>query len=100
MLHLHHLIGSSSNDNGNDYENVTKWRWFSLLSRGRFVLWGGWGERKRKRAGHDGKGKQRREAPAFSLFPSFAARFLFFNYCYFYRDTPDSYPVAIYVFLG
>jgi len=28
------------------------------------LLWGGWGERKRKRAGHDGKWKERREAPA------------------------------------
>ena len=26
----------------------------SLLRRGLFVLWGGWGERKRERAGHDG----------------------------------------------
>ena len=45
------------------------------------------GERKRERAGHDGKGKKRREAPAFSLFPSFPARFLFFDYCYFYWDA-------------
>ena len=45
------------------------------------------GERKRERAGHDGKGKKRREAPAFSLFPSFHARFLFFDYCYFYWDA-------------
>ena len=29
-----------------------------------FVLWGGWGERKRKRAGHDGKEEERREASA------------------------------------
>ena len=42
-------------------------------------LWGGWGEGKRERAGHDGKGKERREAPAFSLFPSFPAHFLFFR---------------------
>jgi len=27
------------------------------------------------------------EAPAFSLFPSFPARLLFFDYCYFYWDT-------------
>ena len=26
------------------------------------MLWGGWGERKRERAGHDGKGEERREA--------------------------------------
>ena len=43
-----------------------------------FVLWGGWGERKRERAGHDMKGKKRREVPAFSLFPSSPARFLIF----------------------
>ena len=51
------------------------------------VLWRGWGERKRERAGHDGKGKERGRVPAFSLFPSSHARFLFFDYCYFYRDT-------------
>ena len=55
----------------------------SLPRRDLFVLWGGWGERKREGAGHDGKGEERREAPAFSLFPSSAARFLFFYYCYF-----------------
>ena len=39
------------------------------------------GERqgKRKRAGHDGKGEER-SAPAFSLFPSSPARFLFFDF--------------------
>ena len=65
------------------------WGGGSLLRRGFFVLWGGWGERKRERAGHDMKGKKRREVPAFSLFPSSPARFLIFpiNYCYFYRDT-------------
>ena len=51
---------------------------FSLLRRGLFVLWGGWGERKRERAGHDRKGEERREA-AVSLFPSFPARFLFLS---------------------
>ena len=35
------------------------------------MLWGGWRERKRERAGH----------------ASSPARFLFFDYCYFYRDT-------------
>ena len=39
----------------------------SLLRRGRFVLWGGWGERKIERAGHDGKGEERTED--FRLFP-------------------------------
>ena len=50
----------------------------SLLRRGLFVSWGGWGERKRERARHDGKGKERREAPAFSLFPFSRAHFLIF----------------------
>ena len=44
-------------------------------------------ERKKKRArGARWEGEERREAPAFSLFPSFPARFLFFDYCYFYWD--------------
>ena len=42
-------------------------------------LWGGWGERKRERAGHDGNEKERREAPAFSLFSFSPGRFLFFS---------------------
>ena len=43
------------------------------------------GEREKKEsAGHDGKGKERK---GFSLFPSSPARYLFFDYCYFYRDT-------------
>ena len=37
----------------------------SLYCGEAFVLWGGWGERKRERAGHDGKGEERREAPPF-----------------------------------
>lgn len=43
------------------------------------------GRRVRKRAGHDGKGKERKrdEAPAFFLFPSTPARQL----CYFYWDA-------------
>ena len=41
------------------------------------MLWGGWGERKRERAGHDGKGEERREAPAVSLFPSSPALSIF-----------------------
>ena len=51
----------------------------SLLRRGLFVLWEGWGGRKRERAGQDGKGEERREAPAVALFPSSPARFLFFR---------------------
>ena len=51
----------------------------SLYCGEAFVLWGGWGERKRERAGHDGKGEERREAPAVSLFPSSPARFLFLS---------------------
>ena len=57
----------------------------SLLRRGLFVLWGGWGERKRESAGHDGKGEERREAV--SLFPSSPARFLFFRLLIFWWDT-------------
>ena len=41
----------------------------------------GWGERKRERVGHDGKGKA---FPAFSFFPSFPALILFFDYCYIF----------------
>ena len=36
----------------------------SLYCGEAFVLWGGWGERKRERAGHDEKGEERREASA------------------------------------
>ena len=43
------------------------------------------GEREKKRAGDNGKGKEKRLG--FSLFPSSPARFLFFGYCYFYWDT-------------
>jgi len=40
------------------------------------VPWGDWRERKRKRAGLDGKGKrEERLFPAFSLFPSSPAYF-------------------------
>ena len=56
----------------------------SLLRRGLCVLWGGWGRKKRESAGHDGKEKERREAPAFFLFPSTPAYVFFFDYCYFY----------------
>ena len=80
MLHLlHHLIESLSNEEGDGYENATKRRWFPFLSRGFFVLWEDWGERKREHTGHDGKGKDRREASAFSLFPSSPAHLLFFR---------------------
>ena len=43
----------------------------SFLRRGLFVLWGGWGERKRERAGHDRKGKERRDSRLvpFPIFP-------------------------------
>lgn len=44
------------------------------------VIGSGWGERKRKRAGHDRNGKERREASTFSLFPSFPVHFLLFDY--------------------
>ena len=51
---------------------------FSLLRTGLFVLWGGWGERKRERAGHD-----------FSLFPSCPARFLFFSIIAIFVGMPS-----------
>ena len=51
------------------------------------MLLGAWGERKRDRAGHDGKVEERREASAFSLFPSSSVRFQFFRLLLFYRDT-------------
>ena len=47
--------------------NLLRNRWHdspSLLRTGLFVSWGRWGERKRKHAGHDGKGKDRRQASA------------------------------------
>ena len=47
----------------------------SLLRRGLFVLWGGWGERKRKHARHDGK-------------RSSSARFLFFRVLLFSWGYP------------
>ena len=39
---------------------------------------------KREFAEDDGKGKERREVPAFSLFPSSPAPFLFFDYPYLF----------------
>ena len=51
----------------------------SLVRRGLFVSKEGWGEKKRKRAWDDGKGKERKRGrEAFSLFPSSHARLLFF----------------------
>ena len=64
----------------------------------------GWREGKRKRAGDNGNGERNlvpvflgnpapswrhymAEAPAFSLFLSSPARFLFFDHCYLYWDT-------------
>ena len=50
----------------------------SLLHRGFFVSQRGWEkEKKRKCAGHNGKGKGRRKVPAFSLFPSPPRAFYF-----------------------
>ena len=45
------------------------------------MLWGGWGERKGERAGHDGKGNERLPIVprALSIFSTF--------YFYFYRNT-------------
>ena len=62
--------------------------WDDLSSPQRpLCLTGRLGERNRKRAGHDGKGQKRREAPAFSLFSSSPMGFLFFRYCNFYWDA-------------
>ena len=47
------------------------------LRRGLFVLWGGWGERKREHAGHD-----------VALFASSPARFLFFRLLIFWWGYP------------
>ena len=47
------------------------------------------GEKGKESRGTMGSGKrgETREPPVFSLFPSFPARFLFFDYCYFCWDT-------------
>ena len=62
-------------------------RCLCLLRRGLSLLWGGWGERKRERKGHDGKGKERRETSGSRLFPlpvvPRALSIVFFDYCYF-----------------
>ena len=50
----------------------------SLLCRGLFVLWGGWGERKIESAGHKWEG-EREKAPTFSLFLLSPRCFLFFS---------------------
>ena len=43
------------------------------------MLWEGWGERKRERAGHDGKDFSPSHRPP--------RAFYFFDYCYFYSAT-------------
>jgi len=50
------------------------------------VLWGGWGERKRERAGHDGKGEERREAPSSHRPPH---TYYFFDYSYIFIGIPS-----------
>ena len=66
-------------------------RCVSLLRRGLSVLWGGWGERKRERKGHDGKGKERRETSGSRLFPlpvvPRALSIVFFRLLLFYMDS-------------
>ena len=62
---------------------------FSLHRRGLFVSWGSFWERDKESA-RDTMGirtKRAKRPPAFSLFPSSPARFLFSHYCYFYWDT-------------
>ena len=43
------------------------------------MLRGGWRERKRERAGNDGKGEERREAPSRFLFFSLRSRLSIFS---------------------
>ena len=57
----------------------------SLIHRGLFVLWGSGGERKKESAGHDGKGKERREASSYR--PPRA--FYFFDYCHIFIRIPS-----------
>ena len=47
------------------------------------------GEKEKESRGTMGSGtrEETRGAPVFSLLPSFPARYLFFDYCYFYWDT-------------
>ena len=47
------------------------------------------GEKEKESRGTTGSGtrEETRKAPVFSLFPSLPARYLFFDYCYFYWDT-------------
>ena len=47
------------------------------------------GEKEKESRGTTGSGtrEETREAPVFSLFPSLPARYLFFDYYYFYWDT-------------
>ena len=52
------------------------------------MSYGGWGERKRERAGHDGKEKDIREAPVLSLFPS-SRRASYFSITAIYIGIPS-----------
>ena len=59
-------------------------------TRGLFVLWGGWGERKRERAGHDGKGGKRREISRISPLPIVHRAFsIFFIIAIFIAGYPE-----------
>ena len=57
------------------------------------MLWGGWGEKKREHAGHDGKGKERTEVKDRGFSPFLSSHrppraFFFFQLLlFFYRDT-------------
>ena len=91
MLHLlHHLIGSLSNDDSDGYENVTKWRWFPLLSRARPLCVVGRLGRKKKRA-RGARREGEREKRGSRLFPlpivPRAPSIFSIIAVYFYRDT-------------
>ena len=54
------------------------------------MLWGGWGERKRKREERWEGGRERRDSCLYPLpvVPhALSMFFFFFGYCYVYRDT-------------
>ena len=69
-------------------ERVSGLAFATLASAEASLCCGEAGEKEKERArGMMGRGKREEPFPAFSLFPSSPARFLVFDYCYFYRDT-------------
>ena len=63
-------------------------RCHSLLRRGLFASQGGWEKEKEIAWGTMGRGKRVQRPPAFSLFPSSSARFLFFDVLLFLLGYP------------